>query len=421
MRFFWRACGACAFMASSVPHVAATPPLLPTLTVYLSWGTWIGFLGLCGIWSFVFPEACAPIPLTVPAPVLVVALRSVAEVAAFSPNARFLSLVWGFLLLLTEFSRLWLYSLAALVGWPFRSVCLSYTSTFACGCWPCGFSLRISSLVVPACVCGSFLGRRSCVFFLSSCSARGGLLLSLLLVLLLCLFLRRLRFSAACPAAVYPWGLSHLSGSSCLSCSCACGVAFSLRMPILHFDLRLRLLALWVFAADLIPGCPCVCVWVLSGAAELCLLSLLLLGTGWAIVEPLTGVVSVPLPAAPAVFRGVSCRSLPLGVKPPFWLQLPVLLLRWSSVCWACGVFGASLGFLPCAVLFLRGLRFALLTLLQVDLGGFCLFWHRLPDLLLRWWCRLGGNPSLMLSVLLLHRLACRGWLGSAPCVRELP
>ena len=42
------------------------------------------FLGLCGIWSFVFPGTCAPIPLTVPAPVLVVALRSVAEVAAFS-------------------------------------------------------------------------------------------------------------------------------------------------------------------------------------------------------------------------------------------------------------------------------------------------------------------------------------------------
>ena len=77
---------------------------------------------MCGIWSFVFPGTCAPIPLTVPAPVLVVALRSVAEVAAFSPNTRFLSLVWGFLLLLKEFSRLLLYSLAALVGWPFRSI-----------------------------------------------------------------------------------------------------------------------------------------------------------------------------------------------------------------------------------------------------------------------------------------------------------
>ena len=86
----------------------------------------IGFLGMCGIWSFVFPGACALITLTVPAQVLVVSLRSVAEVAAFSPNTRFFSLVWGFLFLFKEFSRLRLSSLAALVVWPFRSVCLSY-------------------------------------------------------------------------------------------------------------------------------------------------------------------------------------------------------------------------------------------------------------------------------------------------------
>ena len=53
--------------------------------------------------------------------------------------------------------------------------------------------------------------------------------------------------------------------------------------------------------------------------------------------------------------------------------------------------------------------------------GSFCLFWPRLPDLLLRWWRRLGCRPSLVFSVLLLHRLACRGSLGSAPCDRELP
>ena len=87
----------------------------------------IGFLGMCGFWSFVFPRACALITLTAPAQVLVVVLRSVAEVAAFSPNTRFFSLVWGFLFLFKEFSRLRLYSLAALVVWIFRSVCLSYT------------------------------------------------------------------------------------------------------------------------------------------------------------------------------------------------------------------------------------------------------------------------------------------------------
>ena len=50
---------------------------------------------------------------------------------------------------------------------------------------------------------------------------------------------------------------------------CVRGVAFSLRLPILRLDRRLRLLALWVFATDLITGCLCICVSVLSGAAEL--------------------------------------------------------------------------------------------------------------------------------------------------------
>ena len=42
--------------------------------------------------------------------------------------------------------------------------------------------------------------------------------------------------------------------------------------------------------------------------------------------------------------------------------------------CGVCSVFGAPLGFLPCAVLFLRGLQFAQLTLPQVTLGGFSAF-----------------------------------------------
>ena len=46
------------------------------------------------------------------------------------------------------------------------------------------------------------------------------------------------------------------------------------------------------------------------------------------------------------------------GLRKLFWLQVPVLLLRQSYVCWVCGVFGAALGFPPCAVLFLWGLRF---------------------------------------------------------------
>ena len=84
MRFFWRACGVCAFYGfvsvawSCNPTFIAYPHGLPIVR-YPYW-----FLGMCGIWSCVFPVAFALIALTVPAQVLVIALRSVAEVAAFS-------------------------------------------------------------------------------------------------------------------------------------------------------------------------------------------------------------------------------------------------------------------------------------------------------------------------------------------------
>ena len=55
----------------------------------------------------------------------------------------------------------------------------------------------------------AFLERWSCVFFLSSCSAWGRLLLSLFLVLLLCLFMRQMRFSLECPAAGYTSGVTQ--------------------------------------------------------------------------------------------------------------------------------------------------------------------------------------------------------------------
>ena len=65
------------------------PSLLPTLTVYLAWGTFNGFLDVCGVWSGVFHVVFAMIIRTVPAQVLRVALRSAADVAAFSPISRF--------------------------------------------------------------------------------------------------------------------------------------------------------------------------------------------------------------------------------------------------------------------------------------------------------------------------------------------
>ena len=44
---------------------------------------------MCGVWSGVFQVAFVVITRTVPVQVLIVALRSVADVAAFSPIPRF--------------------------------------------------------------------------------------------------------------------------------------------------------------------------------------------------------------------------------------------------------------------------------------------------------------------------------------------
>ena len=56
--------------------------------------------------------------------------------------------------------------------------------------------------------------------------------------------------------------------------------------PSAYFPLIsiLRWLALWVLAVAPISGGPCVCVGFLSEEAELCLLSLLLLGVGLSLV-----------------------------------------------------------------------------------------------------------------------------------------
>ena len=54
--------------------------------------------------------------------------------------------------------------------------------------------------------------------------------------------------------------------------------------------------------------------------------SLILHCAWYAIVEPLVWFSSV---AVPAVLRGMSCRRFPSVVIQPFWLRLPVLLLRW--------------------------------------------------------------------------------------------
>ena len=102
--------------------------------------------------------------------------------------------------------------------------------------------------------------------------------------------------------------------------------------------------------------------------------SLFLLGAGLAVVEPLSGVAFIALPAAPAVFRGVSCRRFPFGGSTTFLAPVACPAPAVELCCWVCGFLGVSLGFLPGVVLFLRGLRLALLTLPQVTSGGFLTF-----------------------------------------------
>ena len=82
----------------------------------------------------------------------------------------------------------------------------------------------------------------------------------------------------------------------------------------------------------------------------------------------------MPLHGAPAVFRGVSCRRLPLGGSATFLASVACPASAVEPCCWVGCVFSASLGFLPCTMLFLRGLQFVQLTPPQVALGGFLTF-----------------------------------------------
>ena len=117
-----------------------------------------------------------------------------------------------------------------------------------------------------------------------------------------------------------------------------------------------------ICAADLLTSCPCVCVWFLSGAAELCLLSLLLLGAGLDVVEPLTVVcfyasscgLSAACPAA-GYPSGVTQTFLAPVACPAPSVELCLLGLRclwcgawFSTLCGALLPEPAVLGSFPC-------------------------------------------------------------------------
>ena len=130
---------------------------------------------------------------------------------------------------------------------------------------------------------------------------------------------------------------------------------------------------------------------------------------GWLLLGHCLLFASVPLSAALAVFLQRVLRQVTLtGLRKLFWLQLPVLLLRWSSVSWVCGVWWGAWFSTLCGA-FLPGP--AVLGSLPCRRWPACGFCHCLPGLPLRRWLRLGCNPPLVFSVLL-RWLACGGSLG---------
>ena len=174
--------------------------LRPHLYCLPSWFTivrslyWV--LGLCGV-SPVFSVAFAR---TIPAPILVLALRRAAGVAVFSPIPWFFALVWGLLFLLRNFSASAGYAYGVAFFAP-----SAYSPLISILRWLALWVLAAGPhLWWSVCVCRiSFWGGGAVSSF--SPPARCGVDSCWpLLVWLLCLFRGHLRFSAACPAAGYP-------------------------------------------------------------------------------------------------------------------------------------------------------------------------------------------------------------------------
>ena len=178
MRFFQCTCGVCAFLASSVLHGVATPPLLPTLTVYYREVPLLVFR-LVWCWSGVFCSVYANCADDSSAGSCA-SLAQGCRCGGFFPISAVFALVLGTSVLAYGILALLLLFLDWLHLWCglFCYVCLSSAYLYP----------TVAGLVVLAaglhfwwslCVCGVLLRRRSCVFFLSSCWVWGRLLLSL--------------------------------------------------------------------------------------------------------------------------------------------------------------------------------------------------------------------------------------------------
>ena len=157
---------------------------------------------------------------------------------------------------------------------------------------------------------GFFLWRQSCVFFLSSCWVWGRLLLSLFW----------------CGCCAFSWG--------------TCG--FPRRV--------LQLVTLFGFCTYLAPVS-----WPTPAVDVYC-------WVGGVLVHRLVSTLCQ---------RSFPFRCFPLAGSAPFLAPVYWSTPAVEPFCWVGGVFDALLGFLPCAVLFLRGLPLAQLTLQQVPLGIF--------------------------------------------------
>ena len=120
----------------------------------------------------------------------------------------------------------------------------------------------------------------------------------------------------------------------------------------------------------------------------------------------------MPLPAAPVVFCSVSCRRLPLGGSATFLAPVACPAPAVELCCWVCGVLGAPLGFLPGVVLFLRGLRLALLTLPQVTLGV-----AAFSDAACLTYCCAGGVGWAATLPFCYQCFSCAVWLAGVHCV----